>query len=90
MDNYFDLGRYQRSITSDQAEAQTWFNRGLAWCYAFNQEEAVRCFAKAIQIDPACPMGTWGLAYAAGPFYNKPWDWYGDDEREEYDPREIA
>ena len=26
-------------------------------------------------------MGYWGIAYASGAFYNKPWAWYGDDER---------
>ena len=81
MDTYFDLGEYRRSITSDHDAAQTWFNRGLVWCYAFNQEEALRCFEKVVEIDPNCAMGYWGLAYAAGPFYNKPWEWYGEEER---------
>ncbi len=26
-------------------------------------------------------MGHWGIAYASGPFYNKPWHWYGEQER---------
>jgi tetratricopeptide (TPR) repeat protein len=26
-------------------------------------------------------MGYWGIAYAEGPFYNKPWEWYGENER---------
>ena len=26
-------------------------------------------------------MGYWGVAYASGSFYNKPWEWYGDLER---------
>ena len=81
MDNYFDLGDYRRSITSADTTAQTWFNRGLVWCYAFNQEEAVRCFEKVLELDPECAMGHWGIAYAAGPFYNKPWEWYGEQER---------
>ena len=25
-------------------------------------------------------MAYWGVAYASGPFYNKPWEWYGDEE----------
>ena len=81
MRNYFDLGDYERSITSAHGDAQTWFNRGLVWCYAFNQEEAVRCFEKVVELDPKCAMGYWGMAYAAGPFYNKPWAWYGQQER---------
>lgn len=81
MDNYFDLGNYHRSISSNEAAVQAWFNRGLVWCYGFNQEEAVRCFEKVIELDPGCAMGYWGIAYATGPFYNKPWEWYGEQER---------
>lgn len=81
MDDYFDLGSYNRSITTSSPEAMTWFNRGLVWCYGFNQEESLRCFEKVIELDPDCAMGYWGLAYAAGPFYNKPWEWYGEQER---------
>jgi tetratricopeptide (TPR) repeat protein len=86
MDNYFDLGSYQRDITTTSEEASSWFNRGLIWCYGFNQEEAVRCFEKVIEIDPQCAMGYWGIAYASGPFYNKPWEWYGEKEREQTIP----
>lgn len=80
-DKYFDLGGYSRSITTQSKQAQTWFNRGLVWCYGFNQEEAGRCFEKVVELDPNCAMGYWGLAYAAGPFYNKPWHWFGERER---------
>ena len=83
MGDYFDLGSYRRDITSDSQDAVTWFNRGLVWCYGFNQEEGVRCFRKAIEIDPECAMAYWGVAYASGPFYNKPWAWYGEIERVE-------
>jgi hypothetical protein len=50
-----------------------WFDRGLVWCYGFNHEEAVRCFQTAADHDPACAMAWWGVAYAAGPNYNKQW-----------------
>ena len=83
MGKYFDLGEYRREVTSTSEAAVTWFNRGLIWCYGFNQEEGVRCFQKAIDIDPECAMAYWGVAYASGPFYNKPWEWYGDIERVE-------
>ncbi len=81
MTDYFDLGKYHKTITTLSIDAQRWFDRGLIWCYAFNQEEAVRCFHQVIDADPDCAMGYWGVAYASGPFYNKPWEWYGDDER---------
>jgi tetratricopeptide (TPR) repeat protein len=83
MGEYFDLGKYKRTITTPVAEANAWFARGLIWCYGFNQEEAARCFRKVVELDPECAMGYWGIAYAAGPFYNKPWAWYGLQERDE-------
>ncbi|MEM8858451.1 MAG: hypothetical protein AAGD96_09025 [Chloroflexota bacterium] len=73
MEGYFDLGDYYRAITTDSAEAETWFNRGLKWCYAFHHTEAQRCFEKVIEIDPECAMGYWGLAHAMGPYYNITW-----------------
>ena len=72
-EQYFDLGSHTRLITTSSAQAQLWFNRGLNWCFGFNQEEAVTCFLKALEHDPKCAMAYWGVAYAAGPFYNMPW-----------------
>ncbi|MFT5658743.1 MAG: tetratricopeptide (TPR) repeat protein [Gammaproteobacteria bacterium] len=81
MTDNFDLGDHSFPITTQSKQAQLWFDRGLAWCYGFNQEEAIRCFHHTIQQDPECAMGYWGIAYASGPFYNKPWEWYGEQER---------
>jgi tetratricopeptide (TPR) repeat protein len=33
----------------------------------------VRCFERAASADPRCAMAWWGIAYAAGPNYNKQW-----------------
>jgi tetratricopeptide (TPR) repeat protein len=71
--DYFDLGGYERRVTTSSARAQTWFTRGLVWAYAFNHEEAVSCFEQAAEADPGCALAHWGLAYALGPNYNKPW-----------------
>src|ERR1700760_1434160 len=79
-DDYYNLGTYQCSITSSDEEARRWFNRGLIWCYGFNHEEAVECFEKAIARDGACAMAYWGLAYALGPNYNKPWDFFDEKD----------
>lgn len=79
-DDYFDLGRHTRRVTTVSAQAQVWFDRGLNWTYAFNHEEAVRCFEAAAAADPGCAMADWGVAYALGPNYNKPWEFF--DERE--------
>ncbi|USI92951.1 tetratricopeptide repeat protein [Rhodococcus pyridinivorans] len=72
-DSYYNLGTYRRIITTTSPEAQLWFDRGLRWAYCFNFDEAVRCFEKAVSFDPECAMAYWGMAYAAGPNYNKAW-----------------
>lgn len=80
MDDYYDLGGYGRPVTTASPDAQLWFNRGLIWCYAFNHEEAVRCFQKVIEYDDSCALAYWGVAYAAGCNYNKPWAAFAPDE----------
>lgn len=79
---YYNLGTYHRPVTTSSGEAQKWFDRGLVWSYAFNHEEAVACFEKAIALDPTFSMGYWGLAYALGPNYNKPWEFFEGRELE--------
>lgn len=79
---YYDLGSYQRSVTTTDEEAKAWFDRGLLWSYGFNHEEAVKCFEKAIAHDSSFAMAYWGAAYALGPNYNKPWDFFDSTELE--------
>ncbi len=79
-DGYYDLGGHSFAITTGSAEAQTWFDRGLMWCYGFNHGEAVACFQKALAADPDCAMAHWGVAYALGPNYNKAWEAFDDVE----------
>ena len=79
---YFDLGTHSRAITTTSTEAQRWFDRGLVWAYAFNHEEAIRCFERAAAADPGCAMAHWGIAYSLGPNYNKPWEMFDDADLE--------
>src|SRR5437016_5012873 len=72
--DYYDLGAYGRTVTTAAPEAQRWFDRGLVWSYGFNHEEAIRCFERALEADPACALAHWGIAYAVGPNYNVAWD----------------
>ncbi len=80
MSDYYDLGGFGRRVSTTSVEAQLWFDRGLVWCYGFNHEEAVRCFQRAVELDPGCAMAHWGIAYAIGPNYNKDWPAFGADE----------
>ncbi|HEX7914352.1 hypothetical protein [Rudaea sp.] len=66
------LGAYSRKITTRSPEAQAYFDQGLNLIYGFNHDEAVRAFAKAIELDPACAICYWGAAEALGPNYNMP------------------
>ena len=81
MSEYYDLGSYTRSITTSTPDAQTWFDRGLNWCYGYNHEEAIVCFEKALEHDDACAMAHWGIAYSIGPNYNKPWEAFDEDDK---------
>ncbi|MGW0038726.1 hypothetical protein [Gordonia sp. NPDC003376] len=74
--DYFDLGGHTRTVTTSSSTAQTWFDRGLVWSYGFNHEEAVTCFTRATTADPTCALAHWGVAYALGPNYNKPWEFF--------------
>ncbi|POR33718.1 Uncharacterized protein TPAR_06092 [Tolypocladium paradoxum] len=80
-DGYYDLGTLHRPVSTSSAVAQRWFDRGLVWCYGFNHEEAAKCFERAIALDPGCAIAYWGLAYALGPNYNKPWELFAKRER---------
>ncbi len=74
--DYYNLGSYSRPVTTAAPEAQLWFDRGLNWLFGFNHGEAIACFQKALERDPACAMAHWGISYAAGPNYNLPWNRY--------------
>ncbi|MGI9508034.1 MAG: hypothetical protein ACR2QJ_01635 [Geminicoccaceae bacterium] len=72
--DYYDLGSYSRAITTASEDAQRWFDRGLNWCFGFNHDEAIVCFRRALDADPGAAMAWWGIAYASGCNYNKPWE----------------
>jgi tetratricopeptide (TPR) repeat protein len=79
---YYELGSYHRPIDTPSPQARVWFDRGLIWAYAFNHDEAIRCFERALDLDPGLAIARWGIAYAIGPNYNKAW--------EAFDPVELA
>lgn len=64
------LGTWHHRIATKSAEAQRFFDQGLALLYGFNRYEALRSFRKAAELDPAAPMPWWGIAMAQGPHIN--------------------
>jgi pimeloyl-ACP methyl ester carboxylesterase len=68
------LGDINHPVTTNNPEAQKFFNQGLAYMYAFNHEEAIRSFKQAAQLDPQMAMAYWGVAIALGSNYNVPAD----------------
>jgi tetratricopeptide (TPR) repeat protein len=80
MSDYYDLGSHHRTVSTSSSEAQLWFDRGLIWTYGFNHEEAIACYRRALDHDPALALAHWGIAYAAGPNYNKAWEAFDEDE----------
>ncbi|MGD9689661.1 MAG: tetratricopeptide repeat protein [Phycisphaerales bacterium] len=66
------LGNHSRPVTTKSREAQRYFDQGLTWAYAFNHDEAIRCFTEAARLDPSCAMAWWGVALCHGPHINNP------------------
>lgn len=66
---------------SEDAVAQQHFCEGLLWCYGFHHERALACFEAALAREPDCPLAHWGIAYAIGPFYNRPWSWFTSQQK---------
>ena len=82
MDDYFDLGPYRRVVTTTSEDAQLWFDRGLMWCFGFNHDESIACFRKATDADENLAIAHWGIGYAAGCNYNKPWEAFDEEDAE--------
>jgi tetratricopeptide (TPR) repeat protein len=65
-----NLGSHQLKISTQNTDAQRFFNQGLILSYGFNHVEAARSFREAIRLDPECAMCYWGLALVLGPNIN--------------------
>lgn len=68
------LSTLHHAVSTQNAEAQKFFDQGLRLVYAFNHEEAARSFHRAAELDPNLAMAWWGVALAVGPNYNLPVD----------------
>ncbi len=57
-------GAIEFPISTESAEAQRFFEQGVALLHVLWYEEAARAFRTVVELDPDCPMGYWGLAQA--------------------------
>ncbi|MFI0434531.1 MAG: hypothetical protein ACH350_02230 [Parachlamydiaceae bacterium] len=57
-------------VKTNQNLAQLYFDQGLSFVYAFNQDAAYWSFKKAAEVDPNMAMAYWGMALALGPNLN--------------------
>ena len=66
------LGARSYKITTNDPQAQAYFDQGLSLTYGFNHDEARRAFREAQRRDPDCAMCFWGEALVLGPNINMP------------------
>ena len=58
------MGDVSFPVTTSSAEAQQFFNQGVAQLHGFWWWEAERSFRTVLALDPECRMANWGLAMA--------------------------
>ncbi len=64
------VGNVDHPVSTKNAEAQKFFNQGLAYMYAFNHAEGIASFKHAAELDPSLAMAYWGIAFGLGTNYN--------------------
>jgi tetratricopeptide (TPR) repeat protein len=69
---YTGLGGVHHPVSTQNAQAQKYFDQGLALLYGFNHEEAAKAFSAAAKLDPNLAIAHWGVALVNGQNYNAP------------------
>jgi tetratricopeptide (TPR) repeat protein len=82
------LGEVHHPVSTENRQAQQFFDQGLKLVFGFNHDEARRSFQRAAEIDPKLAMAWWGVALTLGPNYNLPVD--PEREKSGYDAVQHA
>lgn len=82
------LSDLHRPVTTQNAEAQKFFDQGLRFVYAFNHEAAVASFRHAAELDTDLASAYWGAALALGPNINLDVD--PDREKQAFESIQMA
>ena len=82
------VGAVHYAVSTKNAQAQKFFDQGMAYMYGFNHDAAIASFKHAAELDPKLAMADWGVAYALGPNINLDVD--PDREKQAYDMVQSA
>ena len=74
-------GTYSRPISTENAEAQQFFDQGLRFAWGFYFPESIASYQEASRLAPDHPMPYWGIAHAAGPNPNSRYAQMPDDPK---------
>lgn len=76
-------GTYSREISTQNAQAQAFFDQGLRLAWGFYFPESIASYQEAARLDPTHPMPHWGMAHAMGPNPNSRYARMPDDPKGE-------
>ncbi|PCH60465.1 MAG: hypothetical protein COC19_05935 [SAR86 cluster bacterium] len=76
-------GDYSKTISTDSAITQQFFNQGLRMAWSFYFPEAIASYQEASRHDPDHPMPYFGMAHAMGPNPNSRYAGMPDDPQGE-------
>lgn len=76
-------GSYSRKISTQNPQAQTFFDQGLRFAWGFYFPESIASYQEASRLDPDHPMPFWGMAHAMGPNPNSRYARMPDDPKGE-------
>lgn len=60
------MNQIYHPVSTNNPEAQKYFNKGLTYLFAYNHDVAFDSFKKASEQDPNLAMAYWGMAMALG------------------------
>ena len=64
------LSDLHHPVSTKNAEAQRYFDQGMALLFGFNHDEASNSFKRAAELDPDLAIAYWGIAIVNGANYN--------------------
>ena len=76
----YDLGEYRRTVSTAPRAHSPGSTAGWSGRTPSTTRRPSPASRRRSAADPDCAMAHWGIAYALGPNYNKPWEFFDDDD----------